>query len=96
MESNKETVNLQLLSKKLETAMIPVESSNVVAFGYNVKSEEIWVLFKNKALYSYKGSSDNSLYPLFIEGLTSESKGKWVNKSLVNNKQLLVEAYSIK
>lgn len=89
-------INLQALSKKLETALIPAESSNIEAFGYNIKSDKLWVLFKNKALYAYEGNGDRTLYDIFIEGLNSESKGKWVNKSLVKNKQLLVEAYEIK
>ena len=89
-------INLQSLSKKLDTVMIPAESSNIVAFGYNVKSDKIWVLFRNSALYSYKGNKDISMYNTFIEGINAESKGKWVNKSLVNNKQLSVEAYEIK
>ena len=88
------SINLQALSKKLDTVMIPAESSNIVAFGYNIKSDKIWVLFKNKALYSYKDKVP--LYGTFIEGINSESKGKWVNKSLVSNKQLSVEAYEIK
>lgn len=94
MESK--SINLQALSKKLDTAMIPAESSNIVAFGYNIKSEKIWVLFKNKALYAYLGNYKLSLYDIFIEGINAESKGKWVNKCLVNNKQLSVEAYEIK
>lgn len=89
-------INLQALSKKLDTVMIPAESSNIEAFGYNVKSDKLWVLFKNKALYAYKSNDKEPLYGIFIEGINSESKGKWVNKSLVNNKQLSVEAYEIK
>ena len=91
------TINLQNLSKKLDTVMIPAQSSNIMAFGYNVKSDEIWVLFRNLALYSYKSNDDKvSMYNTFIEGINAESKGKWVNGYLVNNKQLSVEAYEIK
>lgn len=90
------TINLQSLSKKLDTVMIPVESSNIISFGYDIRADKLWVLFKNNSLYSYKGNKSTNLYNTFIEGLSSESKGKWVNSSLVNNKQLTVEAYEIK
>lgn len=89
-------VNLQALSKKLDTVMIPAESSNIEAFGYDMEVNIIWVLFKNHSLYSYKGDVGVSLYGTFIEGIKAESKGKWVNKSLVNNNQLLVKAYEVK
>ena len=70
---------LEIVSQLIKVALIPCESSNVLAFGYGPKSKSLWVLFKNSdVLYRYRDIT----YDSFIGLLNAESKGGWVNEHL--------------
>lgn len=55
-----------------------VESSNIEAVGYDETTAELFVLFKNKGLYSYKGVPAGE-FPL-LRG--ADSVGKYLNTNI--------------
>lgn len=78
--SNLESIDLQTIIKDIN--MYRVASSNIVALGYNPKSQVLRVIFSNNASYLYFG-----VEPIIWEALTkSPSKGKFLTENITKRK----------
>ena len=58
--------------------MVPVDSSNVSAIGYDADAQEIRVMFANGDTYGYTPASQE----LFDDFLSSGSKGQFMHRVL--------------
>lgn len=81
---------LEAIGGQIGISLIPCQSSNLVAFGYDIKYSCLWVLFKNNKLYRYPWRT----YEEFLDLLQADSKGKWLNQHLVS-KEAKCKAYSV-
>jgi len=68
--------------------MIPVNSSNVAAIGYDDDEDELWVEYTWGGTYRYFGVSKQR----FIALMSAMSKGQYINR--VISKQYLYERVS--
>lgn len=57
--------------------MVVVESSVINKIGYNEKTKELYIEFKNKHIYKY----NNVPIEIMKEFISAESKGKYFNKN---------------
>ncbi len=60
--------------------MIPVESSNLAAAGYDEEKEELYIEFKSGGLYKYSDVP----YNVFKDLLDADSKGQYFHKYIRN------------
>ena len=70
--------------KELEVAVgvsfTACESSNILGYGYDKAKKELWIAFKRgNNVYQYSEITESEFKSLQL----AESKGKWVNKHLV-------------
>lgn len=64
-----------------EARMIPVDSSNIAALGYNIPQQMLIVDFLGGARYHYFDVAFN----IFEEFLSAESKGRFLNSDIKGN-----------
>jgi hypothetical protein len=61
--------------------MIPVDSSNVAAVGYDAEEQEIYVEFLGSGVYKYSGPDQQT----FDELLGAPSVGSFLNRAIKPN-----------